>query len=226
MLNLLESYLIIVLLAFGFNIGLFLSDFKLSKLKYVLISVLLAATVYILVDFSNIFQSNLLFMNANLGWLFIVIAIMLFFIEYLYIKMNKALIPVIGVTCLFLVLVFVLSSQFNELNAFNSLLYSLFLFVILVISYPISKMLHYAKNEFSNIVGEYMSIEAILLFIFGITFWSILSLDYSMFSSFLILTPTYQLAYVIIGLIIVMILGLLYNDKKGDNLWLFKVLKL
>jgi hypothetical protein len=44
-----------------------------------------------------------------------------------------------------------------------------------------------------------------------------MTLDYTMFSSFLILTPTYQLIYVVIGIIVVLVVGVLINDSKGGN---------
>lgn len=214
MFDLIWNYLIILELILGFNIGLFLRDFKISKLKYFTISFLLAIVIFILSFFSNAFRINLSFMNNNLGWLFIVAAIILFFIEYIYIKKNEKLFCAFAVMFLLSVIMFILSSQFVEVTVFDSLLWALFLFIILISSYPISTLLYYAKNEYSVVVGEFISIEAILVFVFGITFWSVSSIDYKMFSSFLILTPTYKLIYVIIGLVFVMILGLYYNDRK------------
>jgi preprotein translocase subunit SecG len=38
-----------------------------------------------------------------------------------------------------------------------------------------------------------------------------------MFSAFLILTPTYQLIYVIIAVIVILVIGVLINDSKGGN---------
>lgn len=214
MFDLIWNYLIILELILGFNIGLFLGDFKISKLKYFTISFLLAIVIFILSFFSNAFRINLSFMNNNLGWLFIVVAIILFFIEYIYLKKNEKLFCAFVVMFLLSVIMFILSSQFVEVTVFDSLLWALFLFIILISSYPISTLLYYAKNEYSVVVGEFISIEAILVFIFGITFWSVSSIDYKMFSSFLILTPTYKLIYVIIGLVFFMILGLYYNDRK------------
>lgn len=60
-----------------------------------------------------------------------------------------------------------------------------------------------------------MSLMIILIFIFGLTYYSTLTLDYKMFSSFLILTPTYKLIYVIILIAIIFIIGLYWNDKKN-----------
>ena len=80
--------------------------------------------------------------------------------------------------------------------------------------YQLSKLLFYAKREYSLIVGEFMILESILIFILGLTYWSVKELDYSMFSAYLILTPTYKLVYVIILMVFILIVGLYYNDKQ------------
>ena len=92
-----------------------------------------------------------------------------------------------------------------------------FVFVILFVVYQLTKLLHHAKREYSIIVGEYMSLFSVLMFIFAVTYNSIINLDYTMFSPFLILTPTHQLIYVVIGIIVVLVVGVLINDAKGGN---------
>ena len=106
-----------------------------------------------------------------------------------------------------------LSSQLGENSLFN---YSLaFVSIIMIIlTIQLSKLLIYAKRPYNVIIGEYMSLMAILVFIFGLTNNSIMRLNHEMFSSFLILTPTYQLIYVIIGIIFVLIIGFYLNDKN------------
>ena len=68
-------------------------------------------------------------------------------------------------------------------------------------------------NHNSDCNFEYMFLECILLFILAITFSCVRELDYSIFSSFLILTPTYQLLYAIIIILIILVLGVLYNER-------------
>ena len=85
---------------------------------------------------------------------------------------------------------------------------------MMFVVYQLSKLLFYAKREYSLIVGEFMILESILIFILGLTYWSVKGLDYNMFSAYLILTPTYQLVYVIILMIFILIVGLYYNDKQ------------
>jgi preprotein translocase subunit SecG len=38
-----------------------------------------------------------------------------------------------------------------------------------------------------------------------------------MFNSFLILTPLYQLMYVVIGIVVVIVIGVLLNESNGGN---------
>ena len=62
-----------------------------------------------------------------------------------------------------------------------------------------------------------MALASILIFLFALTYNSTLNLNYAMFSSFLILTPTYQLIYVIIGIFVVLVAGVLINDMRGNR---------
>ncbi|MBE6509870.1 MAG: hypothetical protein E7Z74_01160 [Methanobrevibacter millerae] len=85
----------------------------------------------------------------------------------------------------------------------------------MIVAFQSSKLLIYAKRPYNVIIGEYMSLMGILIFLFALTNVSIMKLDYEMFSPFLILTPTYQLVYVVIAIIVVLIIGLYWNDKKS-----------
>jgi hypothetical protein len=62
-----------------------------------------------------------------------------------------------------------------------------------------------------------MSLFSVLIFIFAVTYYSTITLNYKMFSAFLILTPTYQLIYVIIAVIVILVGGVLINDRNGGN---------
>ncbi|WP_157944461.1 hypothetical protein [Methanobrevibacter oralis] len=75
--------------------------------------------------------------------------------------------------------------------------------------------MYHAKREYPVIIGEFTSLSTILIFIFGLTYFSTLNLNQEMFSSFLILTPTYQLIHVIILLVVILIVGVLYDDNRG-----------
>ena len=133
-----------------------------------------------------------------------------------YVKRDKFQASLYAVMIAFLISMVLFASQ-ATLDIFTMLLYSLLVFVILFVVYQLTKLLHHAKREYPVIVGEYMSLFAVLMFIFALTYNSTLNLDYTMFSSFLILTPTYHLIYVIIGIIVVLVVGVLINDSKGGN---------
>jgi hypothetical protein len=47
------------------------------------------------------------------------------------------------------------------------------------------------------------------------TYNSTITLDYTAFDPFLILTPTYQLIYVVIGIVVVLVAGVFINDYGG-----------
>ena len=134
----------------------------------------------------------------------------------LYYKGIISLTKSLGIIIILLIVSeFLLSSQSSQLTLFMTLLYSLIMFISLFIIFKVSKFLQYAKREYPVIIGEFVLLSAILIFILGLTYYSTLNLDYEMFSSFLILTPTYQLVYVIIAMVVIMIVGLFYNENGG-----------
>lgn len=214
MFDLFGAYLLIIILLFAGNMGLFSYDLNLSKGKYVLLSIVLAAVICVITFFSGSFESNLSILSDNLGWLFIIVAIILFILNYLNSKTkNYFNIVYILTMAIFLITIFLISSQ-ELVLIYMAGLFGIGFLIVMMVLLPISNLLHYAKREYDIIVGEFVSLEVILIFILGITFWSLLSLDYEMFSSFLILTPTYQLIYIIIAIIVILIIGLYYNDRK------------
>ena len=208
MLSLFEGYLLIFVALFAVNIGLFLGNFKINNLKAIIIAILSGIILIGVNSISSFFKG---FLSDNFGYLFILIAIVLFILTYFYLKKKSITLP--GVI-LFYISVFCIGAHINEFSIFNSLLLALFLVIIMFVVYQLSKLLFYAKREYSLIVGEYMILESILIFILGLTYWSVKNLDYSMFSAYLILTPTYQVVYVIILIIFILIVGLYYNDKQ------------
>jgi hypothetical protein len=90
-------------------------------------------------------------------------------------------------------------------------------FIVFFVVYQLSRLLMHAKRQYPIIVGEFMCLFAILMFIFALTYYSTFTLDYSMFSSFLILTPLYQLMYLLIGIVVLMVVGALLNEGYGGN---------
>lgn len=214
MFDLFGAYLLIIILLFAGNMGLFSYDLNISKGKYVLLSIVLAVVICVITFFSSSFKSNLSILSDNLGWLFIIVAIFLFILNYLNSKTkNYFNIVYILTIAIFLITVFLISSQ-ELVLIYMASLFGIGFFIVMIVLMPISNLLQYAKRGYDIIVSEFVSLEAILIFILGITFWSLLSLDYEMFSSFLILTPTYQLIYIIIAIIVILIIGIYYNDRK------------
>lgn len=206
MLDLIFGYLIIINLLFNVYIGLMLGNYKINNLKSILISITIGILFFIVINISNNVSINLI---GFLTYFFIILSIVLFIIYWKNIKTP------IASTILYFIISFILASQLNGLSFINSIALTLISILTIIVSFQLSKLLHYAKREYNIIVGEYMSLMIILIFIFGLTYYSTLTLDYKMFSSFLILTPTYKLIYVIILIAIIFIIGLYWNDKKN-----------
>ena len=183
MLDLIFGYLLIIIILFSVNIGLFLGYFKFNDKKNTFISIMIGIILLIVMAISSILTINLL---DYLSYVFILISIIIFSILYIYLKNDNL---------------------FNYSLAFVSI-------IMIILTIQLSKLLMYAKRPYNVIIGEYMSLMSILVFIFGLTNTSIMRLNHEMFSSFLILTPTYQLIYVIIGIIFVLIIGFYLNDKN------------
>lgn len=212
MLDLILGYLIIIIILFSANIGLFSANYKLNDLKSTAIFLVMGIFLFIAVNISHLFSFNL---SDYLTYIFILIAIIIFIIMFLYLKINKLNASAVITIILYYMSSLILASQIaDESFLFNSLLLTIISIVIMIVAFQSSKLLMYAKRPYNVIIGEYMSLEGILIFLLGLTNGSVMHLDYEMFSSFLILTPTYQLIYVIIGIIAVLIIGLYLNDKK------------
>lgn len=215
MLDLILGYLLIIIILFSLNIGLILGYFKFDDKKNMFIAVLMGIILLIITAISSVLTINLL---DYLSYVFILISIIIFAILFIYLKKNNLRLPLYIIIILYYMAVLILSSQLKEYSLFN---YSLAIvsIIMIIVAIQLSKLLMYAKRPYYMIVGEYMSLMGILIFIFGLTNNSIMQLNHEMFSSFLILTPTYQLIYVIIGIIFVLIIGFYLNDKNWGNLW-------
>ena len=215
MLSLFEGYLLIFVALFAVNMGLFLGNFKINNSKAILISLLSGILLIGVNSISSYFKDSLSFLAGNFGYLFVVMAAVLFVLTWIYLKKENNLKEVTLITAvLFYISILCIDAHIDAFSIFNSLLLTLFLVIMMFVVYQLSKLLFYAKREYSLIVGEFMILESILIFILGLTYWSVKGLDYNMFSAYLILTPTYQLVYVIILMIFILIVGLYYNDKQ------------
>ena len=210
MLDLILGYLLIIIILFSLNIGLILGYFKFDDKKNTVITMVIGIILLIIMAISSVLTINLL---DYLSYVFILISIIIFAILFIYLKKNNLRLPLYIIIILYYLVVLILSSQLKEYSLFN---YSLAILsvILMIVAVQLSKLLMYAKRPYYMIVGEYMSLMGILIFIFGLTNNSVMQLNHEMFSSFLILTPTYLLVYVIIGIIFVLIIGFYLNDKN------------
>jgi hypothetical protein len=211
--DLMGGYLLIMLVLFAGNIALLLGSYKLNNLKALAVSLMLSVITFVLINASGCLNISLL---DYFSYIFLALSIFVFILMFLSTKKNHSEVLLYSVLIIFAFSAMLISSQTN-LEFFSSILYSLLFFIILFVGYKLSKLLHHAKRQYSVIIGEYMCLFSILVFIFALTYESAKTLDYAAFSPFLILTPTYQLIYVVIGIIVVLVIGVLINDKGGNS---------
>ena len=211
--DLIGGYLLVMLVLFTGNIALLIGNVKINNLKLIAISILFSIVVFIILNGSVYLN---IFLVDYFSYIFLIISLILFFVIFYFIRNNNFKLALYSVLALFIISLTLFCSQ-TSLNYLEMILYSLCVFIILFVVYQLSKLLHHAKRQYSVIIGEYMCLFSILTLIFALTYNSTLNLDYSMFSPFLILTPTYQLIYVIIAIIAVLVIGVFINDSKGGN---------
>jgi hypothetical protein len=209
--DLMSAYLLIILVLFAGNIALLLGNSKISNPKLVIISAAYSVVTFLLINASSYLNISLL---DYFAYIFLIAAVLVFALMAYCTKNNKLKELLCSVVLIFIILTILISTQAN-LEFSYTLLYSLFVFVILFVVYQLTKLLHHAKRQYSVIIGEYMSLASILIFIFALTYNSTITLDYTAFDPFLILTPTYQLIYVVIGIVVVLVAGVLINDYRG-----------
>lgn len=214
--DLIGGYLLILLVLFTANIALILGNYEFNSSKSILMSLIFSVITFALMYLSNYLNAGLSFILDYLGLIFLIIAIVISASMIHYSKTDDFKPALYSIATIFLISAVLFASQAN-LDFLNTALYSIFSFIIIFIVYQLTKLLHHAKRQYPVIIGEYMSLFAVLMFIFALTYYSTRNLDYTMFRSFLILTPTYQLIYVIIGIVVVLVIGVLINDTKGGN---------
>ena len=211
--DLIGGYLLVMLVLFTGNIALLMGNVKINNLKLIATSILFSIVVFIILNVSVYLNISIL---DYFSYIFLIISLILFFVIFYFIRNNNFKLALCSILALFIISLTLFCSQ-TSLNYLEMILYSLCVFIILFVVYQLSKLLHHAKRQYSVIIGEYMCLFSILTLIFALTYNSTLNLDYSMFSPFLILTPTYQLIYVIIAIIAVLVIGVFINDSKGGN---------
>lgn len=214
--DLIGGYLLILLVLFAANISLIFGNYRLNNIKLIMASLMFSVMTFLLIYASGYLEIQQIFLLDNFSYIFLVIAILIFASTVYYVKTDNFKLPLYVVSAVYFMSVVLFASQ-STLDISSTVSYSLFVFLIMFIVYQLTKLLRHAKRQYPVIVGEYMSLSSILMFIFALTYNSTRNLDYTMFSPFLILTPTYQLIYVIIGIIVVLVVGVVINDNKGGN---------
>ena len=214
--NLIGGYLLVLLVLFTANIALIVGNYKINNIKLILLSTIFFITCFSLMCISEFINTSLAFLWDNFMYVFLLFAVILFASLIYYSKTENVKLLLFDVLFLFLIFLILFASQ-SSLNQSTIIIYSLMSFIVFMVVYQLTKLLHHAKRQYPVIIGEYMSLFSLLLFIFTLTYNSTKNLDYTMFNSFLILTPTYQLIYVIIGIVVVLVIGVVINDFKGGN---------
>lgn len=215
--DLIGGYLLVILILFTVNISLLVGNFNINAVKSIILSLIFSVTTFAILNASVYLNGALSFLLYDFSYLFFIIFAAIFIVMLYYSKTGNLKVALCSISFVFLISVMALSSQ-TDLGIIGMILYSLFVFIIFFVVYQLSKLLHHAKRQYSVIIGEYMCLSSILMLIFSLTYNSILTLDYTMFRPFLILTPTYQLIYVIISLVVVLIIGVVINDSMGETL--------
>ena len=223
--DLIFEYLIVFILLFATNIAFLLRYSSFNKNKFIPFVLGYAIIVFAL---TFVFSSLNLQKEAIefIPYILFAVSVLMLIISIRYVGFGKNY----GINDDKVVLYGTILSSFLSIGALalglksdNLLLSALELAVLSVVViflvYKISKIFNNAKRPYYAVIGEYMFLEFILLLILALTFSSVRELDYSMFGSFLILTPTYKLLYMIIAIVILLVLGVLYND------WVLKRLK-
>ena len=225
MMDLIFEYLIVYILLFSANIGFLVRKFDFKQSRILIFSLAYAMIIFILsFGLSSLnYQKSIISIIPYV--LFLVSFLMLVFtIRYVsfgknYGKENDNLILYGTVASSFLAIGALALGLNSDNLIFSSLELAILSFVVIFLVYKISKIFNNAKRPYYGVIGEYMFLEFILLLILALTFLSVRELDYSMFGSFIILTPTYQVLYMLIAIVIMLVLGVLYND------WVLKRLK-
>ena len=223
MMDLIFEYLIVFILLFVTNIALLVRNIGFKSSKFLIFNLVYALIVFILsLTLSSLnlqkeiipYMPFLLVLVCVLMLIFTIIHVKLGKFTRLNLNLENKLVPFLGTILSSLIAISALSLGLKTENPFvASLELAVISIVVMFLVYKISKIFRKAKRDYYVVVGEYMFLEFILLLILALTFSSVRELDYSIFTSFLILTPTYKVLYMIIILVFIFVLGILYNDR-------------
>ena len=222
MLNLIFNYLIIFILVLGITIGFFVSKSGFNNKKAIGIFLITSFLLFLALFFSKNLFNLFNFLEDYMYILFFTVAIVLFIMDLAFIKLNSndklysdGKNTIFAVLSIFITLIvsFMMASQYEILGIFDIVLSVVVLFIASFVAFQLSKLLQYAKRPFHLIISEYVILEIILIAILGLTYTSTKNLDWTMFSSYLILTPTYLVLYTIVAIIGILLIGVYLNDR-------------
>lgn len=225
MMDLIFEYLIVFILLFVANIAFLVRKSNFNKNKFIPFAIIYGAIVFVLSFICpslNLGESVIPVMPYILA--FVSLLMLIITIRYVSLGRNYGIendrIVFYGTVLSSLISIGALSLCLKTNNLiFTSLELAILSFIVMFLVYKISRIFNNAKRPYYAVIGEYMFLEFVFLLILALTFGTVRELDYSMFGSFLILTPTYQVLYTIIIILIILVLGVLYSD------WVFKRLK-
>lgn len=222
MLNLIFNYLIIFILVLGITISFFVSKSGFNNKKSIGIFLITSFLLFLALFFSKNLFNLFNFLEDYMYILFFTVAIVLFIMDLAFIKLNSNVKltsdsknVIFAVLSIFITLIvsFMMASQYEILSIFDIVLSVVVLFIASFVAFQLSKLLQYAKRPFHLIISEYVILEIILIVILGLTYTSTKNLDWTMFSSYLILTPTYLVLYTIVAIIGILLIGVYLNDR-------------
>lgn len=222
MLNLIFNYLIIFILVLGITISFFVSKSGFNNKKSIGIFLITSFLLFLALFFSKNLFNLFNFLEDYMYILFFTVAIVLFIMDLAFIKLNSNVKltsdsknVIFAVLSIFITLIvsFMMASQYEILSIFDIVLSVVVLFIASFVAFQLSKLLQYAKRPFHLIISEYVILEIILIVILGLTYTSTKNLDWAMFSSYLILTPTYLVLYTIVAIIGILLIGVYLNDR-------------
>ena len=228
MMDLIFEYLTVFILLFVTNIALLVRNIDFKSSKFLIFNLIYSLIVFVLsfaLSSLNYQKEIIPYIPYLLG---LVCILMLIFsiihvkqgrFDKLGLNLENKLIPLIGTTISSFVAISALALGLNvENNLLSSIELAVLSFIVMFLVYKISKIFKKAKREYFVVVGEYMFLEFIFLLILALTFTSVRELDYSIFGSFLILTPTYKVLIMIVILVFILVLGVLENDRMLKKL--------
>lgn len=223
MMDLIFEYLIVIILLFATNIGFLARNINFNNNKFLFLNLIYALIVFILslaLPSLNLQKEIIQYIPFSLALtcilmlIFTIIHVKLGRFERLNLNLENKLIPFIGTILSSLIAISALSLCLKRDNIFlSSIELAILSIVVMFLVYKISRIFKKAKRDYYVVVGEYMFLEFILLLILALTFTGVRELDYSIFTSFLILTPTYKVLYMIVIVVFILVLGVLYNDR-------------